>query len=196
MSATIDHFEALYRADADPWQVASAWYERRKRALLLASLPDERYTLGIELGCGNGEATRLLAQRCDQLHAVDGAPAALTSCRQRLQQDRIDNVTLYDMLLPVQWPTVEGADLIVVSELAYYFDDDDLARFGARIASSLRPGGHLAMCHWRLPFDDRRQETVHAHASVAAAASLHLCIQHREDAFQLDVWTRSLDTLT
>ncbi len=196
MSATIDHFEALYRDDADPWQVASAWYERRKRALLLAALPQERYTLGIEAGCGNGEATRLLARRCGHLHAIDGSPAALAACRRRLAQDDIDNVTLHDMLLPAQWPVTASADLIVVSELAYYFDDDDLTRFGERIVSSLRPGGHLAMCHWRHPFDDRRQETAHVHASVAAAASLRSFVQHREDDFQLDVWTRPTETAT
>ena len=32
-------FDALYASDADPWQVESSWYERLKRAILLASLP-------------------------------------------------------------------------------------------------------------------------------------------------------------
>ena len=49
------HFEALYAADEDPWAVRAAWYERRKRAVLLACLGKERYRSAFEPGCGNGE---------------------------------------------------------------------------------------------------------------------------------------------
>jgi len=35
----IPDFESMYRADSDPWQVQTSWYERRKLAVLLASLP-------------------------------------------------------------------------------------------------------------------------------------------------------------
>ena len=34
----VPDFDTLYRDDPDPWQVASSFYEQRKRAVLLASL--------------------------------------------------------------------------------------------------------------------------------------------------------------
>lgn len=46
MNSARQHFEQMYQADPDPWQVASRWYERRKRDLLLAALPRERYAHG------------------------------------------------------------------------------------------------------------------------------------------------------
>ena len=52
------YFEQLYCQDADPWLVRQRWYEERKRALLLASLPQRRYRHAYEPGCGNGCSTR------------------------------------------------------------------------------------------------------------------------------------------
>ena len=42
----------LYADGADPWR-AGSWYERRKRAVVLASLPRERYRRAFEPGCGD-----------------------------------------------------------------------------------------------------------------------------------------------
>jgi hypothetical protein len=38
----VSRFVDLYGEGADPWQ-ADSWYERRKRSVVLASLPRERY---------------------------------------------------------------------------------------------------------------------------------------------------------
>jgi hypothetical protein len=46
MSTGVPDFEAMYRRDEDPWRVETSWYERRKLAVLLASLPRERYRRG------------------------------------------------------------------------------------------------------------------------------------------------------
>ena len=88
-----DHFERLYRADPDPWRVASAWYERRKRGLLLAALGREHYRHAFEPGCGTGELTRCLALRCAQVCAVDVAPAAAARCGERRRDQRHFHLT-------------------------------------------------------------------------------------------------------
>ena len=41
-------FDAMYDADPDPWEVETSWYERRKLAVHLASLPRERYATAWE----------------------------------------------------------------------------------------------------------------------------------------------------
>ena len=65
-SAPRERFAALYRdGSGDPWSTRTSWYERRKLAVLAASLPAPRYEHAAEPGCGTGELTRLLGARCD-----------------------------------------------------------------------------------------------------------------------------------
>ncbi|WP_289240853.1 class I SAM-dependent methyltransferase [Delftia sp.] len=106
MNGARQHFERMYQADPDPWQVASRWYERRKRDLLLAALPRERYAHGFEPGCGNGEATQRLLQRCDRLCAVDFSDRAVDLCRQRIAPQDRARLDLQALPLPWQWPQV------------------------------------------------------------------------------------------
>ena len=98
------HFEQLYEDNPDPWRVASDWYERRKRALLLASLPCERYQHGFEPGCGNGETTALLLERCNRLCAVDFSEKAVQLTRARLGAEKQDRLHLQCLPLPSCWP--------------------------------------------------------------------------------------------
>jgi hypothetical protein len=56
----VERFATLSADGNDPWDTGS-WYERRKRALMLAALPQERYGTALEPGCGTGELTVELA---------------------------------------------------------------------------------------------------------------------------------------
>ncbi|MBC7682848.1 MAG: hypothetical protein H7172_10975, partial [Ferruginibacter sp.] len=42
-SAPAAYFDALFKDTEDPWGFRTRWYETRKRALTLASLPADRY---------------------------------------------------------------------------------------------------------------------------------------------------------
>ena len=57
-------FEALYRADPDPWRFASSTYEQGRYATLLRALQRDHYEYAFEPGCSIGEFTALLAPRC------------------------------------------------------------------------------------------------------------------------------------
>lgn len=196
MDALARHFDALYRASDDPWHVRDAWYECRKRALLLASLRRARYDHALETGCGNGGMTCALAARCRRVTAVDLSPAAIRRCRAHLASQRASGVQALALRLPDAWPAVPpgGFDLVVVSEMAYYLDDDALARFLARVRASLRPGGELVACHWRGAFNDRRQDTEALHAALGALPGLAPLLTHQEPEFRLDAWALAPDT--
>ncbi|ANF57370.1 class I SAM-dependent methyltransferase [Halotalea alkalilenta] len=191
MSERIEHFDRLYRDDADPWQVEASWYERRKRALVLAALPRERYRHAFEPGCGNGAMTRQLAQRCDTLLAADFSAEAVAIARETLATS--PHVQVERLHLPEQWPAPGAAqfDLILVSELAYYLDDADLACFISHCVDSLNPAGDLVLCHWRHPFDDRRHDVESMYRRFDRAKALSATIHHIETDFQLGVWQRS-----
>lgn len=191
------HFQALYRRDDDPWSVRRRWYEQRKRALVMAALPQPRYRNAYEAGCGNGEMTAALAQRCDRLLAADMSSEALRLARLRLQEERgegggltLQRIELAEHCLPRDWPRrAEPFDLIIVSELAYYLSGADLATLAGHCVASLAPGGTLLLCHWRPHFDDRLLSTDEAHAAFAAAPALHRLVRHEEDDFLLEVWS-------
>ncbi|WP_394681965.1 methyltransferase domain-containing protein [uncultured Comamonas sp.] len=186
------HFEALYQACADPWNVQTAWYERRKRQLLMAALPRERYRHAFEPGCGNGEMTIALLERCDQLVAADFSESAILLCNARIQRESRRDLHLQKLEVPRQWPQVPegGFDLLVVSELAYYLSDSELGLFSERCLQSLAPGGHWLMCHWRHEAADLLQAADTLHAQMGANTALRSLVEHREPDFLLDVWEK------
>jgi len=182
------HFEALYAADDDPWDVRAAWYEQRKRALLLASLGQARYRSVFEPGCGNGEMSAALAARCERLLACDGAASAVAAARRRLQGMAGAALRIEQRSLPAQWPQGESFDLVVVSELAYYFAPAVLHDLLVRTRGMLAPGGELAMCHYLHDFDDRVGGTEAAHALADGLPGMRRTVHHLDQDFLLQVW--------
>jgi SAM-dependent methyltransferase len=186
------HFQQLYQQDADPWKVRQRWYEQRKRSVVLACLPDQRYRRAYEPACGNGELTAALAQRAEYLTASDMSPEAVRLTQQRLQREHASDasrVVVECQQLPQDWPKDAGFDLIVISEMLYYLQEPDLLRLRQRCIDSLAPGGTLLLCHWRRPFADRLIDTDTAHALFDEAPALHHLARHAEDDFLLDVWS-------
>ncbi len=181
------YFDELYAHTGDPWGLSSEPYEARKYALTLAALPRERYRRVFEPGCAIGVLTALLARRCDELLAWDGAAAALEQARPRVGD--LDHVTLAQARVPGDWPAGRF-DLIVVSELLYFLDAEARAVLLHRALSSLEPGGHLIAVHWRHGFDEASGTGDQAHAELADARGLQRLVTHTERDFLLGVWER------
>ena len=182
------HFEALYSASDDPWNVHGAWYERRKRAILLASLTRPRYRHAFEPGCGNGALSVALAPRCERLLASDGAAAALAAARRDLPPALDDTVRFEQRRLPHDWPDGETFDLVVISELAYYFPFSVATSILERAAACLAPDGELVMCHYLHDFDDRACGTLELHGAAAGIRSLRRSQHHHDRDFLLETW--------
>ncbi len=183
-----DYFDDMYARHDDPWGFDSRWYEHRKRAALLAALPRRRYRAVFEAGCATGALTAELADRADRVIAVDLAPAALERARARLADRR--NVELRRATLPADWP--EGAfELIVLSEVAYYWAGDDLERGLAAAVSTLSADGHLVACHWRHPVAEYPRSGDEVHAAIGARPDLVRLVRHEEEDFLLEVFGRA-----
>ncbi len=119
------YFEDMYRDASDPWHLAERWYERRKYDLTLAVLPLPRYRRAFEPACSVGELTVRLAERCDRVVACDRVESAVATARERTSA--LPHVDVRHLTVPDQWPS-GGFDLIVLSELLYYFDAPTLDR--------------------------------------------------------------------
>ena len=180
------YFEQMYRDNVDPWEFESSAYEQRKYAVTVASLPRPRYHSAYEPGCSVGVLTELLANHCDRLLCSEIIPAALQRAEARLR--RRPHVSFEERSIPDQWP--DGPfDLVVLSEIAYYFDERDLGEVLACVKRSTQSGAQLVGVHWRgetdYPLSGDR-----CHEVISETSGFVSIVQHREKAFLLDVWER------
>ncbi len=187
MSVATPYFDQLFADNDDPWAFRQRWYERRKRALTLAMLTRPRYASIFEPGCANGELSAELAPRCERLLCCDTASAAVALARGRLLG--FAHAQVQQSRLPEQWPQGQF-ELIVLSELCYYLDADDLGALIDRALTSLAPNGQVLACHWRPPIDGCPQTAEQVHALLHERLAMPLAARHHEHDFLLDLWSR------
>ncbi|AUB74948.1 methyltransferase [Pseudomonas sp. Lz4W] len=185
MGVSTAFFDQLYEQNPDPWAFRERWYEQRKRALTLASLPRQHYGSIYELGCANGELSAGLAQRTDRLLCCDAAARAVELAQQRLSH--CPNVEVRQSRLPADWASGRF-DLIVLSELGYYLDANELQPLIERIAGSLAEQGQVLACHWRPAIEGCALTGDQVHGLLHAGLGLSRLAQHLEDDFVLEVW--------
>jgi SAM-dependent methyltransferase len=182
------YFEGLYRQDPDPWGFETSAYETAKYADTLAALGAERAARGLELGCSIGVLTRDLAPVCDRLVATELSAIALEQARRRCA----DLPQVEFRLAHTVTDGIDGVfDLMVLSEVVYYWDAQDLGAVAGRILETLAPGGRLLLVHWL-------GETDYPKSADDAVTALAGCLQgafdteiaERREQYRLDLWRR------
>ncbi len=179
-------FDGLYRANADPWGVDSTWYEQRKLAVMLASLPKARYAVGWEPGCGPGITTSALAERVDRLVATDSSEVAVVLAQSRCQA--LSHVTIRRSILP-EVPVTRPVDLVVVAEFLYYVED--LPGALDAVWSVAASGSHVVFMHWADRPEDAFRSGPDMHAQIAIDAVEREALRvvtHSDTDFTLDVY--------
>jgi trans-aconitate methyltransferase len=194
MSATslpTTYFDDVYRANDDPWAFETSPYERAKYEATLAALPKERYKNAFEIGCSIGILSGMLAQRCDRLLSVDASDLPLKAARQHLTS--YPQVTVRQMSVPTEFPD-EQFDLIIVSEVGYYWIMDDLKRAQQLMLDHLIEGGNLLLVHWTPVVPDYPLTGDQVHEQFLATAGENKPLRHeqgqRADKYRLDLFTR------
>lgn len=138
-----DYFERKYRSDIDPWRFRSSDYERLKYQATIGALGRPQYASALEVGCSIGVLTSLLAPRCDAVIAIDASATAIAAAREA----DVANTDFRVGMLPRDFPS-GSFDLIMLSEVLYYFVEPDLRRVAAQCAGALRADGEIVLCHW------------------------------------------------
>lgn len=136
---TPKRFDLLYKlGKGDPWKTENAPYEDRKRADLL-SLLRQSYSGILDVGCGTGTITRLLAKHGPVL-GLDASAVAIEHARQGgcdgVRYEAAD-LTTADLGGPY--------GLIVASEVLYYLVPDQREAVIGRLTDALEPGGHFVV---------------------------------------------------
>lgn len=144
-SLSAAYFEALYAADPDPWKFLTSDYEAAKYATTLEALREEPYEHGLEVGCSIGVLTGMLVPHCRRLTAVDSSARAVAAARRHC--GLVPSLSIQRREVPGQWPNGRY-DLILLSEVVYYWDERDLAQVASLVRRDLMPGGDVLLVHW------------------------------------------------
>ena len=184
------HFRRIYDADSDPWRFRTSAYEQAKYRRTIASLGNRRFRSGFEAGCSIGVLTRLLADRCDRLLAVDIVDAPLSAARKACADQPW--VRFEQKKVPDEWPD-ESFDLIVLSEVLYFLSPADIAKVADHVCTSLDQAGIVLLVNWRGRSGDPCTGDEAAGIFIDRAQGwLTARTQHREDAYRLDLLCRRL----
>jgi protein-L-isoaspartate O-methyltransferase len=182
------YFESLYQANPDPWGFESRDYEARKYAHTLAVIAQRPVARALELGCSIGVLTVQLASICERLVATELSKTALEKAQRRCAG--CGNIEF--VLAEGVTGGIDGAfDLMLLSEVVYYWDDSDLRAVASAIADHLAADGRLVLVHWL-------GETDYPRSADDAVGSLHALVgglfhvetETRNGDYRLDVWRR------
>ena len=183
------YFDDLYRADPDPWKFETSDYETAKYAATIAALPKPQYQSALEIGGSIGVLTELLADRCEALLSIDVSQLAQDQAIQRCQQ--LPHVDFQIMRIPKQFPD-RMFDLILISEVGYYWSWEDLRSAQQGLLDRLQPGGHLLLVHWTLYAKDYPLSGDEVHDAFLEWSPTHLrpLAARREEQYRLDLFER------
>ncbi len=133
-----------------------------------------------------GVLTCQLADRCDALLGIDVSERALASARE-LCRSR-ENVEFRRMEFPRESPD-SIFDLVIASEVAYYWGREDLAKAATIVAAHQQRGAHLLLVHFTEVVPDYPLSGDEVHTAWLARpewkqVSGHRCARYRVDLLQ------------
>jgi SAM-dependent methyltransferase len=184
-TTSAEFFDQKYRENADPWDFARSQYERSHNDAIIAALGDRRDEWALELGCSVGELTWRLAARCVHVDAMDISAIAIGRAKHRCRE--LSNVDLHVGALPHQIPDGEF-DLVVFSEIGYYFEEACLQESGNMLVRRMRTAGTLLAVHWLGTSKDHVLSGDRVHEIFGGLPGLRLDHAERHVGFRLDRW--------
>lgn len=184
-----NYFDEVYRDREDPWNLAKSEYERAKYSATVNALTKERYGSAFEIGCSIGVLTEALLQKCDKILGIDIADAPVAQARKRLAD--YPQATIEKMTVPDTFPD-ENFDLVVMSEVGYFFSFTDLEILTQKIKTHLNESGQLLLVHWThfvpdFPLTGDQVHEFFMDKSGSGKPFKHLCHQ-RTDDYRLDLF--------
>lgn len=147
-STAREHFDRIWEK-GDFWQLESSEFERQKYQLEIEFITDRRYGRALEIGCGAGAFTRLLAPHVDRLLALDVSDAALARAAETEWPPAVEfrhaNVMEFDLA------SNSPLDLVVINETIYYlgwlYSFFDVSWFATCLHEACSPSGRLLMAN-------------------------------------------------
>ena len=190
-SLSEQYFNDVYSRKDDPWEFKTSEYERKKYAVTVNALSKDNYSNAFEIGCSLGVLSEMLAAKCSKLLSVDVSDLPLEKARRRLKD--LPQVTVRKMTVPQEFP--EGNfDLVVLSEVGYYWAEKDFLHAQQLILAHLQPEGQLLLVHWTPFVPDYPLTGDQVHDSFMKLSGEGKALTHllgkREDKYRLDLFEK------
>ncbi len=141
----------------DPWGLETSDFEHARYARLISMLDQPRYPRVLEIGCGAGAFSRLLAPLADRLLALDVSSEAITRAQQfqaapNHVEFRVANIMDYKLNEEDPW------DLIVLSETIYFlgwlYSFFDVSWLVSELWAATRLGGQVLLANTQMGISD------------------------------------------
>jgi 2-polyprenyl-3-methyl-5-hydroxy-6-metoxy-1,4-benzoquinol methylase len=182
-----DHtaFETIYSESDDPWDSVNPRfsYQRRKYDTVMSLLPaNRRFGRALDLGCGLGALSCLLAERADSVLGLDVAQTAVDHARKRhatrsnLSFERGDILDLSKGL--------NGQfDILMIADTLYYLpstSDVSLDAVVGKIADLLAPDGICVLTNHLFAFgwDEATRLSRRIHRAFCRSQRFRLISKH------------------
>ncbi len=191
---TLSHsyFNKIYADKVDPWGFATRQYEKDKYEDTVRALTKQVYPRGFEVGCSIGILTQQLAARCKTLISSEINAKALAEARRR--NAHLANVHFCSMMFPRQQPA-GTFDLIILSEVAYYWSEKEFAFAQSCILKLLEPQGQLLLVHYTptetdYPLTGDQVHEKYLALTTEASPVLRHVSGHRREQYRLDLFEK------
>ena len=181
-----EFFEQKYRGNCDPWSFSSSTYEQNRYDEIVRLLGSRTFRRRFEPGCWIGVLTERLAGCCRNLFAMDISRTAVGLAQKRCSH--FSNVTVVGAL-PGDLP--DGTfDLIVSSEIGYYFDRGVLGDLRDRLTERLQQRGLLVNVDWLGVSRDHLLSGDEVHEVLRSNNDLKVKASRRYYGFLVESWER------
>jgi trans-aconitate methyltransferase len=180
-------FEHKYQDKADPWNFATSSYELARYETILSALSGATYGCIYEPGCSVGVLTQQLSRKAVRVMATDFAPTAVEHARRRCAGLQNVEIEVADVR---RHRPASPPDLIVFSEIGYYFAAPELRSLGFFLAEQLAPRGELLAAHWLGHSKDHALHGHEVHEQLRAALPLPWIHGSCHEGFRIDRWRK------
>jgi cyclopropane fatty-acyl-phospholipid synthase-like methyltransferase len=176
-------FEAKYQKRPDPWDFSSDIYELRRYDAIISAISHRRYRRAFEPGCSIGVLTQRLAAYCDAVYAIDFSPTASAQAQARCAH--LSHVEVRCAAMPERMPT-KDFDLLVLSEIGYYFTSQVWQRISTTLIDSIPKGATVLAAHWLGHSQDHYISGDQVHKILVSHSKLRIEHTERNRQVRLD----------
>jgi trans-aconitate methyltransferase len=181
-------FEPWHHADPQTMRALSAEHERFRHQSMMGALSRRYYAHAFEPGCGAGELTAQLARSCDRVSAIDVLQSEVAHARVRCAPWGSADIRCADIRTYVP---VDPVDLIVFSEIGYYFSAPELVHIARNLAARMIAGGEFIAAHWLNPGMNHALHADAVHCQLLANLPLRWLTGERHGGLRIDLWKSS-----
>lgn len=131
-----ERFNEWYKV-ANPWGLRNSFNDRVRQSKLVRLLENHRYQNALDIGCGEGDVSRLASRYAENVMAIDVSDEVIAIARNETPEA---NVT-YERAGFLEFSSKTNFDLILCLEVLYYLPKDQHDAFLTKMVGLLAENG-------------------------------------------------------